>query len=406
MKKQETFSLRFFTRKSRGVKDGYSPLFVRVTVNSIRLEMSMSWNIPDSIWDDKMQKCIGNSKEARAVNSFLEAIIFKLNDIRQRLIIEGKEITADLIRARYKGEPDPDDIPNPTFLELYDEHNRKFKELIGTKDHSSETYKRHKVSKKHVYDFIKEVYKVEDLSFDKVDYRFLCDFEHYLKSVRKCNQNSTMKYIKNMGKIVNQAHAEGYMSINPFSKFKLSFEKVKRDPLTEKEVKAIISLELDERLEKIRDLFVFCIYTGLAFVDLENLTMNDLHEDKEGILWIAKNRNKTDVEFRIPVLSIPKALIEKHADHPLRCTKKMVMPVVSNQKYNAYLKEIAALAKIRKKLTTHLARHTFATTITLANGVPIEVVSKMLGHSSIRTTQIYAQVQERLIKNSMEKLMN
>jgi site-specific recombinase XerD len=405
VEKHTSFNVLFVSRTSKNKKLQKENLFARITVEKQRVEFSLGREVSEGLFSTKAQRCFGNSKEAKEVNEFLVIVVSNLNEIRKQLILEDKVITAELIRCRYKGESDPDEVRFPLVLELYDEHNSKFAELIGTNKHSKETLKRHKVSRKHVYDFIKKVYKAEDLSFDKIDYRFLCDFEHYLKSVRKCNQNSTMKYIKNMGKIVNQAHAEGYMAINPFSKFKLSFEKVKRDPLTDKEVKAIMELELDERLEKIRDLFLFCIYTGLAFVDLENLTINDLHEDKEGNLWIAKNRNKTDVEFLIPVLSIPKALIEKYAAHPLRCTKKMVMPIVSNQKYNAYLKEIATLAKIKKKLTTHLARHTFATTITLANGVPIEVVSKMLGHSSIRTTQIYAQVQERLIINSMDRLM-
>jgi site-specific recombinase XerD len=405
MKEQENFTTRFFARKSRGAKTGKSLLLVRVTVNSKRMEITLKKELPSTLWDEKAQKCKGNSQLAGTLNKTIETARRSLYNIEQRLVLEGKRPTAEIVKARFNGLPDPDEIPNPTVLQLYDEHNEKFTELLGTKNHSVETLKKHKVSKRHVTNFIQSVYKVEDLSFERVDYRFLSDFDHYLKSVRKCNQNSSMKYIRNVGKIINQAHAEGYMQINPFSKFKLHFDKVRHDPLTEKEVKAIMSLELDERLEKIRDVFVFCIYTGLAFVDIESLTMDDIHEGKEESLWINKNRNKTEVEFLIPVLPIPKALMGKYKDHPLRATRNLVMPVISNQKYNAYLKEIAVLAKIKKKLTTHLARHTFATTITLENGVPIEVVSKMLGHSSIRTTQIYAQVQERLIKNSMGGLM-
>ncbi len=406
MKENVNFKVRFFARKSRGKNSSNFLLLVRVTVNSRRVEISLKKELPVALWDEKMQALKGRSSKATSFNDYLEKVKSKFNLIEQQLLFENKRPTADLVKARYNGEPDPDEIPNPKLLELYDEHNRKFKELLGSKKHSDETYKRHKVSRNHAYSFIAKAYKIEDIPFEEVNYKFLNEYEHYLKTVRKCNHNSSMKYIRNLGKIINQAHAEGYLEKNPFGKYKMSFERVIKDPLTDNEINRLIALNVDERLEKIRDFFVFGIYTGLPFVDLEKLTMDDIYEDKEGKLWIKKNRNKTELEFLVPVLPIPKRLIQKYKDHPLRQKCNLVFPIPTNQKYNAYLKELATLAKIKKILTTHLARHTFATTITLEKGIPIEIVSKMLGHGSIRTTQIYAQVKERAIRNSMEKLMN
>lgn len=406
MKKQETYAVRFVARKSKSTKNEKSPLSVRVTVNAQRVEMALGWYVTESIWDEKMQKCKGSTREAKGINGFIDATIFRLTDIRQRLIIEGKEVTADFIKARYKGLPDPDEIKNPTILELYDEHNQKFLELIGTNKHSDSTYKRHLTSRGHTEKFIQKVYGKADLSFEFVDFKFLNNYEHYLKAVRKCNHNSTMKYIKNVGKIINLAFAEGYLERNPFTKFKLSYETVKRDPLTEKEIQRIIDLDVDERLERVKDCFIFSVYSGIPFGDLETLTMDDIYEDKESNLWISKSRNKTEVEFLTPVLPIPLKLIKKYESHPKRKIQNLVLPVITNQRYNAYLKEIATLAGIKKNLTTHLARHTFATTVTLNNGIPIEIVSKMLGHRDIKTTQIYAQVQQKAILFSMKKLMD
>jgi len=407
MKKQETYAVRFIARKSKAMRNGKSPLSVRVTVNSQRVEISLGWYVTESIWDEKMQKCKGSTREAKGTNGFIDATIFKLTDIRQRLIIEGKEVTADFIKARYKGLPDPDEIENPTLLELYDEHNRKFKELIGTKNHSASTYQRHLTSKGHAQTYIKAVYGKEDLPFDKINFKFLNDYEHYLKSVRKCNHNSTMKYIKNLGKVINLAYAEGYLTLNPFNKYKLTYDKVQRVALTESEIEKIQQLEMDdERLEKVKDLFLFCIYTGLAFVDVVNLKIEHLYEDKDGNWWIKNNRYKTSIEFLIPMLPVPLNLMKKYENHPVREQKGKVLPTLSNQKYNAYLKEIATLAKIKKNLSSHIARHTFATTIGLENGIPLEIVSKMLGHTCTRTTLDYAKVNERVISNCMDKMMD
>lgn len=405
MKKQETFSIRFFARKSRGAKENQSPISVRVTVNNSRVEISLAKNVPDEIWLEKLQKCKGQTKEFKQINDFLELTTFKINEIRHRLIIEGKVLTADLLKTRYKGMPDADEIHQPTILELYEIHNKKLKELIDI-DIAQATYKRHNTSKSHVATFIKYQFGKDDLELDQIDYKFLSDYEHYFKTVRKCNHNSTMKYIKNLGKVIRLGLAEDYMTKNPFDKFRLTYKTVQRDILTIEEVEKLVKMKIpEERLDRVRDLFVFCIYTGLAFVDVTNLKMEHLIKTNDGTTWITNSRCKTSVSFLIPLLAIPQRLVEKYHGFIKRVIDGSVMPTLSNQKYNSYLKELAIRANISKNLTSHLARHTFATTITLNEGVPLEVVSKMLGHSDTKTTQIYAKIQEKAIMNGMRNLM-
>lgn len=406
MKKHANFTVLFVTRTTRTQNKSSESLYARITVDGERVEISLGKNISSGLFNSKSQRCLSSSREAKEINDFLSIINGKISIIRRDLILEDKTITAELIRTRFKRLPDPDEIPNPSLLELYQTHNQKFKELSGTKDHSESTYQRHLTSISHVKEFINKVYKKHDLTFEQLNYKFLNDYEHYLKAVRKCNHNSTMKYIKNLGKVIRIAIAEGYLNQNPFDKFKLTYEQVSREILTQPEIDKMVNLEIEEdRLDRIRDMFFFCTSTGIAFIDVQKLEMKHIYEDKTGMPWIKNKRFKTSIEFMVPVLDITKKIIEKYTNHPQRLNKGFVIPQISNQNYNAYLKELALLCKIKKNLTSHIARHTFATTITLENGVPLEIVSKMLGHTNIKTTQIYAKVQEKAILNGMRNLL-
>jgi len=406
MTKHATFSVLFVPRAKRNEKQTSEKLYARITVGGQRVETSLGRDISAGLFDTKAQRCLGNSKEAKQVNDFLNLVYSNLNEIRKELILENKVVSAERIKARYKGQPDPDQIQFPKVLELYEEHNRKFKELIGTKNHSVATYQRHLTSIGHVQNFIRYNYKKEDLELEQVNFSFLNDYEHYLKSVRKCNHNSTMKYIKNLGKIIRLAIAEGYMTANPFDKFKLTYDPVHRVILTQDEVNNMVKLKIPEaRLDRVRDMFVFCTYTGIAFIDAQKLKKEHIYKDNEGTKWIKNTRIKTNTEFMVPILKVPKKIIKKYKNHPDRQEKGLVIPKISNQNYNAYLKELALRCNISKNLTSHIARHTFATTIMLENSVPIETVSKMLGHSSIKTTQIYAKVHEKAIKSGINNLL-
>lgn len=266
-------------------------------------------------------------------------------------------------------------------------------------------------TQKYVKQFLKEKMKTSDLFLSQLNYKFLTDFEYFLlkhqpKDHHKpCGNNTVMKHIERLRKMVNIALKNEWLEKDPFAKFKKTFTKTNRECLTELELKTIEAKEFKiERLRFVKDLFVFSCYTGLAYIDVMQLTPRSITLGIDGETWLFTSRQKTDTNVKIPLL--PKALeiIEEYKDHPKAKADETLFPVISNQKLNSYLKEIADLCGITKNLTFHLARHTFATTVTLTNGVPIETVSKLLGHSSIRTTQIYAKVLDRKVSEDMKSL--
>jgi site-specific recombinase XerD len=239
----------------------------------------------------------------------------------------------------------------------------------------------------------------------QLNYKFIADLEHYLLVTKNCGINTVAKYIKNVKHIVNIAVKNEWLDKDPFAAFKVTLKPGNRDFLSPDELKAIEEKEISiVRLDQVRDIFVFCCYTGLAYIDVAELTSDNLRKGIDGELWISKNRHKTETPSNIPLLPRAIQILEKYKDHPAVVNKGHLLPVLSNQKLNSYLKEIADACSITKNLTFHVARHTFATTVTLTNGVPIESVSSMLGHTSIKTTQIYAKVIQKKVSQDMKLL--
>ena len=255
---------------------------------------------------------------------------------------------------------------------------------------------RYETSLKHTKDFLLWKYNLTDINIEKIDYAFIMEYEFYLRSERKCANNTAVKYIKNFHKIINQCLANGWLSKDPFVNYKAKIKEVIREFLTEKEVEEIINKEfVSQRLELVRDIFVFSCFTGLAYIDVKQLTKDNISLGIDGDKWIFKNRQKTDTASKIPLLPMAQEVIDKYANHPVCKNENRLLPILTNQKMNAYLKEIADVCGIKKELTFHIARHTFATTVTLSNGVPIETVSKMLGHTNLKTTQHYAKILDK-----------
>ena len=291
-------------------------------------------------------------------------------------------------------------------LEIFQEHNDKVESLIG-KDFSAGTAERYRTCKKHVAEFIKKKYNQNDIHVQDVNHQFINGFEYYLKTTRKCAHNSAIKYITNFKKIIRIAHANDWIDKDPFLHWKGKLKIVEREFLTQEEIQKIIDKELRmERLDQVRDIFIFCCFTGLAYADVKKLTKDDVVIGVDGEQWVKTRRTKTDTRSNIPILPIAQTIIEKYKDNELMKIKNVVLPVLTNQKMNAYIKEIADLCGITKNLTFHLARHTFATTVTLSNGVPIESVSKMLGHTNLKTTQHYAKILDMKVSKDMEILRN
>ena len=243
------------------------------------------------------------------------------------------------------------------------------------------------------------------MPFQNVNHEFLKNFEHYLKTVRNCGHNTTIKYIRNLRKIIRIALANDLLKIDPFRNITYHLKEVNRAYLTDPELKLLINKEFsNERLRRIKDIFLFSCFTGLAFSDLKNLTKENITIGINNQRWLRTKRKKTGNPSEIPLLEVPNAIIKKYENDPVCILEHKLLPVGSNQKMNAYLKEIADLCDIKKNLSTHTARHTFATTVTLTHGVSIEAVSKMLGHSNISTTKQYARIVDTLIINEMKKI--
>lgn len=397
-----SLSLLFFIKKSKVNSSGMATIFLRITLDGHRCEFSVHRKIKLDWWNIKTQLALGNSAEAQEINRHLGVIKNKVYSIQQNFERDNESYTATDLRDVLLGK----DKTKMMLLEIFQEHNDKVESLIG-KDFSAGTAERYRTCKKHVGEFIKKKYKKNDIPVKDVNHQFINGFEYYLKTTRKCAHNSAIKYITNFKKIIRIAHANDWIDKDPFLHWKGKLKIVEREFLTQEEIQKIIDMELRmERLDQVRDIFIFCCFTGLAYADVKKLTKDDVVIGVDGEQWIKTRRTKTDTRSNIPILPIAQTIIEKYKDNELMKVKNLVLPVLSNQKMNAYIKEIADLCGINKNLTFHLARHTFATTVTLSNGVPIESVSKMLGHTNLKTTQHYAKILDMKVSKDMEILRN
>lgn len=380
-------SILFFTRISKKTKENLVPVYLRITVGGQRIEQSTNRTIELSKWSNKAGKMKGTNAESRAFNSFLDAIKSKVYSAERELTQDGKIITYQTLKEKWFGV----DIKLYMILETFKQHNEQVAQLIG-KDFSAATLQRYKTSLDHTRNFILWKYKLPDLDVNKLNYEFINDYAFWLKTVRNCNHNSTMKYLANFKKVVLICIKNGWLQKHHFVGFKLTKREVERPFLTEAELQQMALKEFPiERLTLVRDIFLFSCYTGLAYADVKKLMRNEIAVGVDGEKRIFTKRQKTDTSSRIPLLPVSEGLLRKYKDHP-QCIRGNVLPILSNQKMNAYLKEIADVCGINKILTFHIARHTFATTVTLSNGVPIETVSKMLGHTNLRTTQHDAKI--------------
>ena len=395
-----TFNLLFYLRTDRKKDDSLYPIYMRITVDGKRAELSTKRFINRDNWDSKANKAKGFKSEVKQLNQFLESLRTLMNDYHTEMVKMGEEVTAHSLKNKFLGISED----RRMLIEVFEYHNHQLKELEGT-NYASATIKRYTTTLDHIKAFLVFKYKINDIPLNRLKYSFITDLEHYFKVTRKCNHNTTIKYIKNFRKVINLAIKNEWLSKDPFAKFQAKIVEVKREYLLKDELQNIEDLNLTfPRLDIVRDIFVFSCYSGLAYVDVANLTKDNIRLGIDGDLWIITERTKTKSQSNIPLLPKAHELIKKYSRYPNKKTEDHIFPIFTNQRMNAYLKEIADLASVDKNLTFHIARHTFATTVTLANGVPIESISSMLGHKSIRTTQIYSKVINAKISEDMDKL--
>ena len=400
--KRDSFRVLFFLKKTRLLKNGEASVCMRITVNGTRVENNIRKSIDPALWSQAKETARGKSRRACDLNPYIEEARIKLYQIFCELEQQNRPVTAHLLQELFFGQEKPEEVR--TLLGTMQEHNDQCRALVGT-DYALITVRRYESCRRYLAELIRQRYGKEDLPLAEVNGELVRAFAFYLKTEKGCQQNTVIRYMKCLKKITNLARANDWMAKDPFLGIRFHEKEVVREFLTMDELQTIYHKEFPlERLTLVRDVFIFAAFTGLAFIDVQQLAPEHIVRDNNGNLWIRKPRQKTKNMCNIPLLDIPQEILRKYANHPTCRKKGVLLPVPCNQKMNSYLKEIADICMIRKNLTTHCARHSYATSVCLANGVSLENVAKMLGHSNIKMTQHYARVLDSSILRDMNQV--
>lgn len=392
-----TFRISFFLKKSIVRKNGKSPIIARITLNGEKVEFSTKLSIESSKWDVDTGEVKGNNYEPISINNNLSSIRMTIYTYYRNLSEKCEIITAEKLRRMYTQT----EMYPQTLLTLFKKHNNDELKLVGH-GRVMDTYKKYELAYRRVQEFMLYQYSKEDIYLDNLNLQFVNDFEIYLRVNCKLGTNMTAKMIQFLKKVVNLARDLGIIHFDPFYLHHTKWEKVKIEYLTKQEIKKIIEKEITiKRLDVVRDIFLFSVFTGLSYVDVKNLTVNNIQKQHDGSSWIVTKRQKTDNSVELPLLDIPQKIIAKYEQERDGLS---LLPVMSNQKLNSYLKELADICGITKRLNFHVARHSFSTSIMLDHGVSMETLSKVLGHSNIKTTQIYAKVTNKKVSYEMKAL--
>lgn len=389
---RKCFKVSYYVRSNYENKQGKSPLMIRIFLNGEMMNIgSAGIYIDKKLWSNSTSRMKGRSIDALNVNAQLDLLSSTLLGIFKKYE-DDEELSLEKIKSAYLGKNSSLD----TVMDIFDKYLEDLKSLIGTSK-TQATFNKYAVARKHFSSFLKYKYGRNDIMPKELTYIVIHDFDVYLKTVPQLKANSATKTLKFFKTVIIFAQKSGKMTHDPFMNFRFQAEKVDRGFLTDEEIQCMMKKTFDiPRLEQVRDIFIFSCFSGLAYIDMVNLTEDNIVV-LDGKKWIIVNRHKTNVSSNILLLDIPLMIIDKYKG---KDNDGRLLPIISNQKMNAYLKEIADVCGIKKRLTCHLARHTFAT-MTLSKGVPIETVSKMLGHTNIKTTQIYARITNKKIESDM-----
>ena len=395
---RSSFSILFFIRESKGRKNGNVPIEVMITVNGERNSFSTGKQIAIEKWDKTKQQVKGKDQETQNLNNYLKAIKAKLYQKEAELLERGFIITAQILYDAYFDKVES--LKERSLFEVFEEHNQEQEKLVGN-GVSKATHWVSVYTIRLLREFVQQKYKREDLYLRELNLNFIQSFHSFLRIDKGMAQNSSTKHLKLLKKIINLSVANSYMAFNPFSTYKVEREPVDIDFLDEEELRKIINFDTPlPRLERAKDMFLFGCFTGLSYIDIKTLTPEHFEKDNTGRIWIKKRRVKTGVLSRIPLLPIAKLILDKYKGG------EKLLPIQDPADINKYLKDIAILCGINKRICFHTSRHTFASTVTLANNISLEVVSKMLGHTNTRMTAHYAKLIDKCIGEQMDKLMD
>ena len=393
------FRTLFYLRRNEVNKSGNCSIMVRITINGEKSQFSSKLQINPDLWDTTNGRVLGRSAEAISINRLLDAMRVKIDEIYYRHLNDYGYVLPEKIKNILLGI---DTDKKKMLLEYFTEHNEFYLLKIG-KDTSQTTHGRYELTKSRLKEFLMAEYKLSDIPVMELTPIFVEKFFLFLQNDHNCNNNTALKFVQRFRTVFNYIKSTGAdIKIDPFVSFRFKTKKVVREVLTQEEIDIIYKKNfLTERLRHVRDVFIFMCYTGLSYIDVAQLTEDNIKTAFDGHQWVMTKRQKTNVPSNIRLLEIPLEIIERYKG---KQKDSKVFPVCSNQKMNEYLKEIATICGINKQITCHISRHTFGTTVTLANGVPIETVSKMLGHTDVRTTQIYARIVDKKLSSDMDSL--
>ena len=388
----------FSLRESKQNKKGLSPIEVSITTNGKRIYFSTGKQASAADWNKEKQAVKGKSEEAQLINGYLIQLRNKIYQKEIELLQKGYLITAELLKEAITDKVEA--LNEKTLLDVLNEHNTERKAMIG-KTVAPATYWVFEYTGRLFKEFIQKKYERKDLYLREINLGFIQGFHAYLLGEKKMGQNSCTKHLKFLKKLLNLAVANSYISYNPVNAYKVEREPVEVDFLDEEELRKIINFDTPlPRLERAKDMFLFGCFTGLSYIDIKTLTPEHFEKDSAGRIWIKKRRVKTGVLSRIPLLPIAKLILDKYKGG------EKLLPIQDPADINKYLKDIAILCGINKRICFHTSRHTFASTVTLANNISLEVVSKMLGHTNTRMTAHYAKLIDKCIGEQMDKLMD
>ena len=401
MSSKTSYGLTFYINRAKEKKNGECPVLLRININGERVVLQTKRFLKSEDWDPNRYQMKGRSTEARVFNEYLEAIRMKAHKKYNELLSYNDDVSPQMLRDAILGV---NSAKTRQIIDIWEGHVSDLKKLIG-KENSYATYQKYNTAKNHFQTFLKKNYKQDDISIKAVDYQMIQQYSIYLKTEKGCSFNTATKFLQNLKTIISISIRSGWLVKDPFNGISLTLKEVDRPYLTIEEIQRLIKFNSPfERLNRVRDFFIFSCYTGLAYIDVKELKRSEIEGNEATGYWIRTRRKKTGGRANIPLLKIPMSIINNYCRLDLLDANDPILPILSNQKTNAYLKELADLCKIQKQLSYHVARHTFATTITMMNGVPIETVSKMLGHKNIHTTQHYARIVDKKVGDDMELL--
>lgn len=387
----------FYLKRKEEKADGTAPILGRIRIGKSMVQFSAKVSVPISLWDTKSGRAFGKSKIALAINTSLNKISVAIHSAYKELLVKKENVSALEVKNAFQGIASEQD----TLIKYFEAHNEKFLNNVGV-NRAEGTYKRFLTSLGHLKRFMRKKYNIADIPFQALTPSFVADYDYYLRVELGLACGTVTNTIVHLRRIIKIALNNGLLRNDPFMDYEYITQPIVPKSLTAEELKTLITAKLSRpNLNFIRDMFLFSSFTGIAFSDMRNLTDKNLYTAEDGVRWVHLKRKKTGAPCHIPLLKIPLQLIEKYKGI---AKESKLFPMISCSKTNIYLKRIAKECAIDKRVTFHMARHCYASVVTLSQGVPLETVAELLGHTDWRATRIYAQVSNDKIGEDMQRL--